>query len=84
MLKVLNTAVPIWSSRYHLFSLSIKALGAGLPPKEAFIREKKETILNKGVRDRALGANYGKLIQVMPESQREELLLVREKTRTTI
>ncbi|KAE9381917.1 hypothetical protein N431DRAFT_425485 [Stipitochalara longipes BDJ] len=84
MLRHMNTGMPIWATRFPEYSQRLQALEAKLPADEKLIREQDELIANKRSNIESLEHKYDELIQMMPEPQKEELVLVRDRTRIAV
>lgn len=81
ILDILNKSIPHWAAGLHTYPKSTQALEAKLAANEELIREQDELIAKKRSSIKSLEEKYDELIQIMPESQKQELILMRDKTR---
>ena len=84
LLKVIKQNVPNWLAQFPQSLQQAKALEALLPSDEETIRKKEDDIRYKELKIKALEQKYDEELQMMPESQHEELLLIKEKSKRTM
>jgi len=84
LVVMLTEAIPQWAAKIHAYSRSLQALEAKLPADNELIREQDDLIANKRASIETLKQKYDDLMNLMPESQREELVQMRDKTTIAI
>jgi hypothetical protein len=84
LLEVIKQTVPNSLAQLPQCLQEAKALEALLPSDKETIRKNGDDIRNKEHKIKALEQKYDELLQMMPESQHEELLLIKEKSKRTM
>jgi len=84
LLEVIKQTVPNSLAQFPQCLQEAKALEALLPSDKETIRKNGDDIRNKEHKIKALEQKYDELLQMMPESKHEELLLIKEKSKRTM